>query len=131
MARVNDALPSAAAPRASAFMSDRLRLTLYAWLPIIGLILAWEAFAQEYGLVQVSIDREAKDPDARELAQVIASARAAGVRVVFVQPQFDPTPARLVAAEIGARIETLDALAPDWDQNLRRSARAIAAAAVP
>ena len=50
MARVNDALPSAAAPNAAAFMSDRLRLILYAWLPIIGLILAWEAFAQS-GLV--------------------------------------------------------------------------------
>jgi zinc transport system substrate-binding protein len=53
------------------------------------------------------------------------------VRVIFVQPQFNPTPAQLVAAEIGARIETLDPFAPDWDRNLLRSARAIAEAAVP
>jgi zinc transport system substrate-binding protein len=92
---------------------------------------AWGSFAREYGLVQVSIDREAKEPDARELALLIESSRAAGVRVIFVQPQFNPTPAQLVAAEIGARIETLDPFAPDWDRNLLRSARAIAEAAVP
>jgi ABC-type nitrate/sulfonate/bicarbonate transport system permease component len=51
MARVNGALPSAAAPRAAAsFASQRLRLMLYAWLPILGLILAWEAVARA-GLV--------------------------------------------------------------------------------
>jgi len=51
MARVNDALPSSAAARAaSAFADGRLRLIVYAWLPILGLILAWEAVSRA-GLV--------------------------------------------------------------------------------
>jgi len=51
MARVNGVLPSSAAPRqASAFANGRLRLILYAWLPIVGLILAWEAVSRA-GLV--------------------------------------------------------------------------------
>ena len=51
--------------------------------------------------------------------------------VVFAQPQFDAASARVVAAEIGARVELLDPLAPDWADNLRRVARALAEAAVP
>ena len=51
MARVNGVLPSSATPRqASAFANARLRLILYAWLPIVGLILAWEAVSRA-GLV--------------------------------------------------------------------------------
>jgi ABC-type nitrate/sulfonate/bicarbonate transport system permease component len=51
MARVNGALPSSARPRrTSVFANDRPRLIVYAWLPIIGLILAWEAVSRA-GLV--------------------------------------------------------------------------------
>ena len=39
--------------------------------------------------------------------------------VVFVQPQLDRAPAEVIAAEIGARVETLDPLAYDWPGNLR------------
>ena len=52
MARVNGALPagSTGARAESAPVNPRSRLLLYAWLPIIGLVLAWEAFSRS-GLV--------------------------------------------------------------------------------
>jgi ABC-type nitrate/sulfonate/bicarbonate transport system permease component len=51
MARVNGALPSSTASRAASVFADgRLRLIVYAWLPILGLILAWEAVSRA-GLV--------------------------------------------------------------------------------
>jgi zinc transport system substrate-binding protein len=81
---------------------------------------AWGYFAREYGLVQVAIEREGKEPDPREVATLIREAREAGVRVIFVQPQFDPASAELIAREISASVEVLDPLAPDWSANLYR-----------
>jgi zinc transport system substrate-binding protein len=89
---------------------------------------AWGYFAEAYGLEQVAIEHEGKDPDARELGKLIEQAREEKVGVVFVQPQFDPASAELLASEIGARVEPLDPLAYDWPANLRRAARAIAGA---
>ena len=92
---------------------------------------AWGYFAQEYGLEQVAIEHEGKEPDVRQLAELIQRARRDGVQVVFAQPQFDPASAELVAAEIGARVELLDPLAYDWATNLRHVARRIAEGAIP
>lgn len=90
---------------------------------------AWGYLAEEYGLVQLAIEREAKEPDARELGRLIERARGLGIDVIFVQPQFDPASARVIAEEIGAEVRTLDPLARDWDDNLRAVAREIAKAA--
>ena len=58
---------------------------------------------------------------------LIERAREEQVTVVYIQPQFDPSSAEALAREIGARVETLDPLAYDWDANLRRVAHALAA----
>jgi zinc transport system substrate-binding protein len=91
---------------------------------------AWSRFAEELGIEQVAIERDGKEPDPRALAELVRRARADGVRLVFAQPQMSAASARVVADEIGARVEFLDPLAPDWDANLRRSAERIAAGAV-
>ncbi len=87
---------------------------------------AWGYFAEAYGLEQVAIEHEHKEPDPHELAELIEHAREEGVKVVFVQPQFDSAAAETLAREIGARVEPLDPLAYDWPANLRRAARALA-----
>lgn len=92
---------------------------------------AWGHLAADYGLEQLAIEDEHKSPDARELGELIATIRAAGVKVVFVQPQFDPTAARLVAAEVGAEVVVLDATAREWDVNMRSVAVALSQGLVP
>ena len=92
---------------------------------------AWGPFARAYGLEQVAIEHEHKEPGPRELSRVIERARADHVRVIFVQPQFDPASARVVAEAIGAKMEVLDPLAPDWAENLRRVARQLREALLP
>ncbi len=92
---------------------------------------AWGYLAADYGLEQMAVQRHGKDPDPRRLAQLIGEAREAGIQVVFAQPHFDAASAELIAAEIGGRVEWLDPLAPDWPDNLRRVARALAGGSVP
>jgi zinc transport system substrate-binding protein len=86
---------------------------------------AWGYFAEAYGLEQVAVEHHRREPDPHALAERIEWARRNRIPVVFVQPQFDPTPAQTVAREIGARVVPLDPLAYDWADNLREVARAV------
>lgn len=88
---------------------------------------AWGYLARDYGLVQVSIEHGSKEPSAAELAALIRRAHDDGADVVFVQPQFSVRSARVIAEEIGARLETLDPLSGDWPSAVRGAAFAIAA----
>lgn len=74
--------------------------------------------AREYGLVEVSIESEGKSPGAKGLASIIERARSNQIRVVFVQPQFDDTSAKLIARAIGASVVSIDPLKKDVLLNL-------------
>ncbi len=89
---------------------------------------AWSHFACEYGLLQMAIEAEGKEPGPAQLVATIEEARDEGIRVVFVQKGFSDRSAKVIAAELGAQVESLDPLARDWLDNLRYSAGQIAAA---
>ena len=92
---------------------------------------AWGYFADSYGLTQVSIEREGKEPGARGLAALIDQAKKDKIKVVFVQPQFDKRQARQVAQAIGGVVIAVDPLAADYVDNLRRVGREFAQALQP
>ncbi len=89
---------------------------------------AWGYFADAYGLQQVPVEVEGKEPKARELDTFIKRARELGVKVIFVQPQYSPRTAQTVADATGGKLVEADDLAPDWDKNLRQVAEQIEAA---
>ena len=82
---------------------------------------SWGCFGADYGLEQVAIEADGKEPSARRLVELVAEARRAGTRAVFVQEGVADRPARVLAAEIGAVVVPLDALGEDWPANLRRA----------
>jgi zinc transport system substrate-binding protein len=88
---------------------------------------AWGYFADVYGLTQIPIELDGKEPGPRQLAALIDQARKQNVKVIFVQPQFSRKAAEQVARAIDGRVEAIDNLAPDYFENLRRVAQAIAA----
>lgn len=88
---------------------------------------AWGHFARAYGLTQISIEAEGKEPGPRGLVEVVRAAEAHGIRTLFVDPMHSDRLARTVADAVGARLEVLDPLAYDYFDNMRRAARAIAA----
>lgn len=89
---------------------------------------AWGYFADAYGLHQVPVEVEGKEPKARELDEFIKRAHELRVKAVFVQPQYSPKTAQTIADAVGARLVEADDLAPDWEKNLRKVAEQIAAA---
>ena len=83
---------------------------------------AWGYFAHAYGLKQVPIEIEGKDPKPAQLKELIEHARENGIKVVFVQPQFSTKSAELVAREIDGQVAFANPLAEDWMANLRQVA---------
>jgi zinc transport system substrate-binding protein len=89
---------------------------------------SWGYFAEAYGLEQVPVEIEGKEPKAAQLQSLIRRARERAVRVIFVQPQFSEKSAEMVAREIGGQVVRVDPLAENWDANLREVARKFRAA---
>jgi zinc transport system substrate-binding protein len=86
---------------------------------------AFGYFAEEFGLRQAAVESAGKEPTSRQLARLIDQARAQGIKVVFIQPQFSQTGARAVAEAIGGKVVPLDDLAYDYLSNLETIARTI------
>ena len=84
---------------------------------------AWGYLCRDYGLTQVAVEKEGKEPTAKGLQLLIRQAEENGAKVVFVQPQFSSKAAATVAKALGGRVVPLDPLAPDWAENLRKAAR--------
>ncbi|OPZ61114.1 MAG: High-affinity zinc uptake system binding-protein ZnuA precursor [Deltaproteobacteria bacterium ADurb.Bin510] len=92
---------------------------------------AWGYFARDYGLRQLVVEVEGKEPKPAQLQQLIMQARRAQIGVVLVEPQFSDRAARIIASEVGAQVRPADDLSADWAANLVRVAQVIANGARP
>jgi zinc transport system substrate-binding protein len=81
---------------------------------------AWGYFAQAYGLDQVPIEIEGKQPKPAELQYLIQYAKERGIKVIFAQPQFSWQAAQVIAKSIDGQVVFVDPLAAEWDTNLRQ-----------
>lgn len=90
---------------------------------------SWGYMADAYGLEQIAIESEGKEPGAKALAALIRQARAEGVKTIFVQPQFDKRAAEQVAKAIKGNVVAIDPLAENYTENLRKTAHLIAGVA--
>src|SRR5208337_2739909 len=88
---------------------------------------AWGYFADAYGLKQVPVEVEGKEPKARDLDEFIKRARKLGTKAIFVQPQYSPKTAQTIADAVGGSLVQADDLAPDWEKNLVQVAGQISA----
>jgi zinc transport system substrate-binding protein len=81
---------------------------------------AYGYFADDYGLRQLAVEIEGKDPEPRQLTRFIKLAKHYQVRVVFVQPQFSQKAARMLAETIGAAVVPMDPVPYDYIQALKQ-----------
>ncbi len=79
-------------------------------------------FAREYGLTQIPIEEEGREPSATQLRSVIANARDKGVKTLFVQKGFANRNVNIVAKSCGATMTDINPLNYHWDQEMVRIA---------
>jgi zinc transport system substrate-binding protein len=83
---------------------------------------AWGYFAQAYGIEQVPIEIEGKQPKPAELQYLIQYAKKRGIKVIFAQPQFSWQAAQTIAMSIDGQVVFVDPLAATWETNLHQVA---------
>lgn len=87
---------------------------------------SWRYFAENYGLQEIAIEQDGKEPSAQEMARLIDQARQKGIRVILVSPQHSTHQAQAIARDLGGRVITVDPLARDYAENLRKAAQQLA-----
>lgn len=86
----------------------------------------WGYLARTYGLREVAIEVDGKEPKASDMAKIIEEARKNSVKVIFIAPQFSKKSASVIAEAVGAAVKEANPLAEEWEENLRAVASAIA-----
>ena len=82
-------------------------------------------FARDYGLKQISIEENGKEPSPAQLKALIETCRKEKAHVIFVQQEFDQRNAQLIADELGVNVVPINPLSYDWDEEMVRVAHAL------
>lgn len=75
-------------------------------------------YARDYGLRQVAIEADGKEPSAKQLTATIRQAREDGVRRIFYQKQFPASTVEVIARDIDAEYVAIDPLGKDAIENI-------------
>jgi zinc transport system substrate-binding protein len=85
---------------------------------------SWGYFAKEYGLSQIAVEIEGKDPSVQDMQRLIDTAKEKNIKIIFVQSGFSTSSAKTIASEIGGEVVEVDPLAKDYIANLSKVTQA-------
>lgn len=74
---------------------------------------AYTYYARDYGIEQIAIEHDGKEPSLRQTTALIERAKEHGVKAIFRQPQYSEDKVRAIANDCGAEIITTDPLSED------------------
>ncbi len=74
---------------------------------------AYSYYARDYGVEQVAIEEDGKDPSTRRIGEIIDRAREEGVTQILYQNQFPSTVVDVIAKDAGAVAISVDPLSED------------------
>lgn len=80
---------------------------------------AFSYFARQYGLTQIAIEIDGKEPSAKQIAQVINRIKHENVNYILIEKQFNRVIPETIARSVGAQLLVLDPLALDYLVNMR------------
>ena len=86
---------------------------------------SWGYFSKEYNLNQIAIEVEGKEPTLQSLSHTIEEAKKDNIKTIFIAPGFSSKAAEILTKELGGKTEVIDALAPNYIENLKITANKI------
>lgn len=89
------------------------RSTFYIYHPALTYL------ARDYGLTQVAVEHEGKEPSAKHLARIIEQARAEGIKHIFYQSEFPASSVEVICKDINATAVEINPLEEDIFDNIR------------
>lgn len=88
---------------------------------------AYGYLCRDYGLNQLSVEFEGKDPTPQQLTKLLALAKKDKIHTVFIQRQYNNKGARLIAEHLGAKVVNLDPYTDNYFEGMLYIAQQIAA----
>lgn len=76
--------------------------------------------ARDYGLTQIAVENEGKEPSAKHLAEIIEHTRNDGIKHIFYQSEFPASSVEVICQDTGATAVEINPLAEDIFENIRR-----------
>lgn len=77
---------------------------------------SWGYFAKEYGLIQLPIELEGKEPKAKDLAILISKAKKEHIKAIFVAPEFSAKSASQISKTLGIPVVKISNLGYNWHE---------------
>lgn len=75
-------------------------------------------FARDYGLNQIVLGNEGREPSVKHTRDVIDNTTGEGAHVLFIQSDYDSSRAKTLARETGARVVEINPLDSDWEKQI-------------
>lgn len=75
-------------------------------------------FARDYGLVQIPLEMEGKEPGFQHMQNIVDVAKENNIRLIFVQKEFNLDEAKTLEGEISGKIVVINPLDYNWSQQL-------------
>lgn len=82
-------------------------------------------FAQEFGLFQLPVEEEGREPGARQIQDIIETARSRNARVMFVQKEFSNRNVETITKAVKATTVEINPLSYDWHGEMMKVAKAL------
>lgn len=86
---------------------------------------AFGYFLGEYGINQLAVEEEGKEPTGGNLQKAVRLGHELKVKAIFVQPQFSPRSAKTIARELKCEVVAIDPLPENLTQGLLKIAEAL------
>lgn len=86
---------------------------------------AFSYFARAYGIEQIAIENEGKEPSVKYIANIIERAREKNVRALLFQTQYPRSVAEVIAKDMGLKAYEIDPLAENIIENICHIAQII------
>ena len=80
---------------------------------------AFGYFAREYGLTQLAIEIDGKEPTAKQIATIVEQIKNKNVSYILIEKQFNKVIPKTIADSIGAELLILDPLAFNYIDNIQ------------
>lgn len=92
---------------------------------------SWAYLARDYGLVEIAIEEEGKEPSPQRIEHLITQAKEEKIGVIFASPEHSTRSAEVVADEIGGTVVEISPLEKDYLANMHRVGSAFAGSGRP
>lgn len=82
-------------------------------------------YARDYGLQQISIEKEGKEPSPSYLKELMDVCKNEDIHIIFIQPEFDVRNAEIIAKQTNTKVVPINPLSYEWPEEMLAVAEAL------